>query len=58
MDQTPAVRDRYQVDQFNQAIGAEMIAKKWGLSREALDEFSARSHAGPGCAPPVDRTGP
>jgi len=42
---TPAVRDRYQVDQFNQAIGAEMIAKKWGLSREALDEFSARSHA-------------
>src|SRR5919198_1993766 len=41
---TPAVRDRYQVEQFNQAIGAEMIAKKWGLSREALDEFSARSH--------------
>src|SRR3954470_1781544 len=41
---TPAVRDRYQVDQFNQAIGAEMIAKKWGLSRAALDEFSARSH--------------
>jgi len=41
---TPAVRDRYQVDQFNQAIGAEMIAQKWGLSRGALDEFSARSH--------------
>jgi len=41
---TPAVRDRYQVDQFNQAIGAEMIAKKWGLSRAALDEFSARCH--------------
>ena len=41
---TPAVRDRYHVDQFNQAIGAEMIARKWGLSREALDEFSARSH--------------
>jgi len=41
---TPAVRDRYQVDQFNQAIGAEMIARKWGLSRAALDEFSARSH--------------
>src|SRR5436190_11309011 len=41
---TPAVRDRYQVEQFNQAIGAEMIAKKWGLSREALDDFSVRSH--------------
>src|SRR5438128_4401685 len=41
---TPAVRERYAVDSFNQAIGAEMIARKWGLSREALDEFSARSH--------------
>src|SRR5258708_7593416 len=41
---TAAVRDRYQVEHFNQAIGAEMIAKKWGLSRGALDEFSARSH--------------
>src|SRR5262245_56548553 len=41
---TPAVRERYGVDSFNQAIGAEMIAKKWGLSRQALDEFSARSH--------------
>ena len=41
---TPAVRERYGVDQFNQAIGAEMIARKWGLSRAALDEFSARSH--------------
>src|SRR5215216_1812643 len=41
---TPAVRNRYAVEHFNQAIGAEMIAKKWGLSREALDEYSARSH--------------
>jgi acetyl-CoA acetyltransferase family protein len=41
---TAAVRDRYGVEQFNQAIGAEMIARKWGLSREALDDFSARSH--------------
>ena len=41
---TRAVRDRYGVENFNQAIGAEMIAKKWGLSRAALDEFSARSH--------------
>ncbi|MDQ3811488.1 MAG: thiolase family protein, partial [Chloroflexota bacterium] len=42
---TPAVRARYGVDQFNQAVGAEMIAREWGLSREALDEYSARSHA-------------
>ena len=41
---TQAVRDRYGVENFNQAIGAEMIAKKWGLSRAALDEYSARSH--------------
>src|SRR5216683_2043675 len=41
---TAAVRDRYAVEHFNQAIGAEMIAKKWGLSRAALDEYSARSH--------------
>ena len=41
---TPAVRDRYHVEHFNQAVGAELIAKKWGLSRAALDEYSARSH--------------
>jgi len=41
---TPAVQERYKVERFNQAIGAEMIAKQWGLSRTALDEFSARSH--------------
>jgi acetyl-CoA C-acetyltransferase/acetyl-CoA acyltransferase len=41
---TPAVRDRYGVEQFNQAIGAELMARKWGLSRAALDEYSARSH--------------
>jgi acetyl-CoA acetyltransferase family protein len=41
---TPAVKSRYGVESFNQAIGAEMIAKQWGLSREALDEFSMRSH--------------
>lgn len=41
---TPAVKSRYEVDNFNQAIGAEMIAKQWGLARTALDEFSMRSH--------------
>ncbi|MEO6957400.1 MAG: thiolase family protein [Antricoccus sp.] len=37
--------DRYGVRMFNQGIGAEMIAEKWGLSRQELDEFSGQSHA-------------
>jgi acetyl-CoA acyltransferase len=28
----------------NQGIGAELIAARWKLEREALDEYSARSH--------------
>jgi len=44
MPMTSAVRERYVVEHFNQAIGAEMMARKWGLDRGALDEFSARSH--------------
>jgi acetyl-CoA acyltransferase len=40
-----SVLDRYGIEGFNQGIGAEMIADKWGLSREKLDEFSAGSHA-------------
>ena len=40
----PKVRERYGVA-FNQGIGAEMMAEKWGLSRDQLDEFSSMSHA-------------
>ncbi|MRK01633.1 acetyl-CoA C-acyltransferase [Aeromicrobium yanjiei] len=40
---SPAVQERYGVS-FNQGVGAEMMAEKWALSREALDEYSARSH--------------
>ncbi|GMA20740.1 thiolase family protein [Arsenicicoccus piscis] len=40
-----AMLDRYGVDGFNQGIGAELMAERWGLTREACDEFSARSHA-------------
>src|SRR6202453_1686506 len=29
----------------NQGVGAEMIAAKWGLSRDQLDEFALESHA-------------
>ena len=40
----PKVRERYGAT-FNQGIGAEMMAEKWGLSRGQLDEFSSASHA-------------
>lgn len=38
------VLDRYGVSGFNQGLGAEGVATKWGLARGALDEYSARSH--------------
>lgn len=37
-------KDRYQGDDPNQGIGAEMIAEKWSFSRTELDEFAVRSH--------------
>jgi acetyl-CoA acyltransferase len=40
-----AVARRYDGVVFNQGIGAELIAERWGLSRRALDEFSLGSHA-------------
>ena len=40
----PKMLARYDNVVFNQGVGAEMIAKKWGLSRTQLDEFSASSH--------------
>ncbi len=39
-----AIRDRYGVEQFSQFGGAEMIAKKWGFSRDDLDAFGVESH--------------
>jgi acetyl-CoA acyltransferase len=30
---------------FNQGVGAELIADKWGFSRTELDEFALESHA-------------
>jgi acetyl-CoA acyltransferase len=40
----PKVLERYDNFSFNQGLSAEMIAKKWGLSRSRLDEYSALSH--------------
>jgi acetyl-CoA acyltransferase len=41
----PKVLARYDDFSFNQGISAEMISKKWNLSRTRLDEYSAQSHA-------------
>ncbi len=38
------LRARYPEGLVNQGVSAELIAHKWGLDRETLDEFSARSH--------------
>jgi acetyl-CoA acyltransferase len=40
----PKVLARYDDFSFNQGLSAEMIAKKWGLSRTQLDEYSVQSH--------------
>jgi acetyl-CoA acyltransferase len=40
----PKVLARYDDFSFNQGLSAELIAKKWGLSRNRLDEYSAQSH--------------
>jgi acetyl-CoA acyltransferase len=40
----PKVLARYEGFSFNQGLSAEMIAKKWGLSRGQLDEYSVQSH--------------
>ncbi|MCK9544927.1 MAG: acetyl-CoA C-acetyltransferase [Novosphingobium sp.] len=39
-----AMLDRFGVSGFSQFGGAEMIAKKWGFSREMLDQFGLDSH--------------
>ncbi|MDT9591686.1 thiolase family protein [Nocardioides zeae] len=39
----PGVRHRFP-DLVPQGVSAELVADKWGLSRLALDEYSARSH--------------
>ena len=38
------MKRRYPGAKFNQFTGAEMIAEKWGFSREALDRFGLSSH--------------
>lgn len=41
----PTLMKRFEGRPPNQGVGAEMIAERWGLSRQQLDEFSLESHA-------------
>jgi acetyl-CoA acyltransferase len=40
----PSVHERFAPGLVGQGISAELISAKWGLTRDELDEFSARSH--------------
>ena len=40
----PSVRHRYPPRLFEQGIAAELVAQRYDLGRDALDEYSARSH--------------
>src|SRR5947209_6892218 len=40
----PAMMRRYNDSHFNQGISAEMLAEKYKLSRECLDQYSLESH--------------
>jgi acetyl-CoA C-acetyltransferase len=42
---SPQIRTRYaDVGDFSQFVGAEMVARKYGLSKEALDQYALHSH--------------
>ena len=41
---SPKIEDRYPTIQFSQFAGAEMVAKKYGLTKDQLDEFAFNSH--------------
>lgn len=41
---SPQMQERYPDVQFSQFTGAEMLAKKHGLSKDALDEYGFNSH--------------
>ncbi|WBX85801.1 acetyl-CoA C-acetyltransferase [Sphingosinicella microcystinivorans] len=41
---SPKIKARYGVEEFNQFTGAEMIAVKYGFSRDDLDAFALESH--------------
>ncbi len=42
--QSPLINQRYDNFQFTQFAGAEMIARKYGFTREQLDRYALQSH--------------
>ena len=42
--QSPAINQRYNDVVFSQFMGAEMVARKYGLSKEELDRYALLSH--------------
>ncbi len=42
--QSPAINQRYNNEIFSQFTGAEMMARKYGLSKDELDRFALLSH--------------
>src|ERR1700740_1631508 len=46
----PAVLDRYAPGLIPQGVSAELVAARFKLDRETLDEYSARSHVRAGAA--------
>ena len=41
---TPRLEGRFPEGLVNQGVSAELVAQKWGLTREELDAYSAESH--------------
>ncbi|HEX2559059.1 acetyl-CoA C-acetyltransferase [Phenylobacterium sp.] len=41
---SPGIQEQYPNIQFSQFMGAEMMAKKYGLSKDQLDEYAYNSH--------------
>jgi acetyl-CoA C-acetyltransferase len=41
---SPGIQEKYPNIQFSQFMGAEMMAKKYGLSKDQLDEYAYNSH--------------
>jgi acetyl-CoA acyltransferase len=40
----PSIADRYSPGLVPQGVSAELVAARWKLDRESIDEFAARSH--------------
>jgi acetyl-CoA C-acetyltransferase len=41
---TDRIKARYGVEEFSQVVGAQMIADRYGFTREQLDQFGLESH--------------